>query len=358
MTQSELKRVASIGAELGAAKAENEAMRAALEEVLAAAGGRHLRPWLAIEAARAALSQQAEPTDTFTAVDMATAAAQGFRDGQAAVEQAAAQDEREAVEVVAWLNKVTRNATTRPVQVWDWDDEGEPVEALMSVAQHERIVAALSARPAQTEQQPFGWVTEDYLTDKSATTYDQVVADRWRAKGWPVREIYTDPIAQTTPQGKFRMGDLVKKSSGSEWESADERTVEILRRRDDYELRQLVPLTALSAVTAERDRLREDRDSQQRVCIAEMEKANQLRAEVETLRKDAERYRWASSGVHEAETLVSIVNCHGGYAEKVAERVDVYREAAMAAKEPEHEHVCSGCGAKGWTGNCLECIPY
>jgi len=89
------------------------------------------------------------------------------------------------------------------------------------------------------------------------------------------------------------------------WQSADEQTVEILRRRDDYELRQLVPLTALSAVTAERDRLRED----------------------------AERYRWASSGVHEAETLVSIVNCHGGYAEKVAERVDVYREAAMAAKE-------------------------
>lgn len=38
------------------------------------------------EAARidAALSRQAEPTDTFTAVDMATAAAQGFRDGQAA----------------------------------------------------------------------------------------------------------------------------------------------------------------------------------------------------------------------------------------------------------------------------------
>lgn len=63
-----------------------------------------------------------------------------------------------------------------------------------------------------------------------------------------------------------------------------------------------------------------------------------LRAEVETLRKDAERYRWASSGLHEAETLASIVHCHGGYAEKVAERVDVYREAAMAAKDPEPEH--------------------
>jgi prefoldin subunit 5 len=63
------------------------------------------------------------------------------------------------------------------------------------------------------------------------------------------------------------------------------------------------------------------------------ERHDALRQELEALRKDAERYRWASSGVHEAETLVSIVNCHGGYAEKVAERVDVYRDAAMAAKE-------------------------
>jgi hypothetical protein len=47
-------------------------------------------------------------------------------------------------------------------------------------------------------------------------------------------------------------------------------------------------IAALSAVTAERDRLREDRDSQQRVCIAEMEKVSQLRAEVEALRKAAE----------------------------------------------------------------------
>ncbi|WP_312964518.1 hypothetical protein [Stutzerimonas kunmingensis] len=49
-------------------------------------------------------------------------------------------------------------------------------------------------------------------------------------------------------------------------------------------------IAALSAVTAERDRLREDRDSQQRVCIAEMEKANQLRAEVERLRPVAREF--------------------------------------------------------------------
>lgn len=51
------------------------------------------------------------------------------------------------------------------------------------------------------------------------------------------------------------------------------------------------------AILAERDRLREDRDSQQRVCIAEMEKVSQLRSEVEALKKDAEREAAASNAV-------------------------------------------------------------
>ena len=42
-------------------------------------------------------------------------------------------------------------------------------------------------------QEPFGWYTEDHLTDKSATTYDKSVADRWRAKGWPVHPLYKTP---------------------------------------------------------------------------------------------------------------------------------------------------------------------
>ena len=64
--------------------------------------------------------------------------------------------------------------------------------------------------------------------------------------------------------------------------------------------------------------------------------------------------------VRQADQLaaLSAVTAERDAAQKVAERVDVYREAAMAAKEPEPEYVCSGCGAKGWTGNCLECIPY
>jgi len=270
MTEHDLKEMKNLGAELGAAKAENERLRAEVEALRVALLGiaqvnpaerciewaksyasdglsgtgselyiRWLETFKEAEALRkdadrrATLSQQAEPTDTYTAVDMATAAAQGFRDGQAAVEQATAQD----------------------------------------------------------EQQPIAWFTDDHLRDKSATTYDRKVADRWRGKGWPVHELYarhaqteqqpvavpeswwqlihdtirnyrlttivdadgdgyelidamtaegqpvsegieectylTDaiwnallaaPVAQTAPQGKFAMHQRVRKTSGSEWQ--------------------------------------------------------------------------------------------------------------------------------------------
>ena len=108
MTQSELKELAAMGAELGAAKAENEKLRGLLTTAWRLRPDQHYhedhlqaeqKAW-EVETAEVlnaadALPQQAEPTDAVTAVDMATAAAQGFRDGQAAVEQAPAQDERE-----------------------------------------------------------------------------------------------------------------------------------------------------------------------------------------------------------------------------------------------------------------------
>ncbi|MCJ0972731.1 hypothetical protein MST27_05035 [Pseudomonas sp. PS1] len=71
------------------------------------------------------------------------------------------------------------------------------------------------------------------------------------------------------------------------WQSADERTVEILRRRDDYELRQLVPLAALSAVTAERDRLRDANASRSDKLNEAQSIIEELRAEVEALRSYA-----------------------------------------------------------------------
>lgn len=50
-------------------------------------------------------------------------------------------------------------------------------------------------------------------------------------------------------------------------------------------------------------------------------------AELEACRKDAELYRWVSGGVQEAETLVSVVLCHGGDAAKITERIATYMEA-------------------------------
>ncbi|WP_419963959.1 valyl-tRNA synthetase [Pantoea vagans] len=42
--------------------------------------------------------------------------------------------------------------------------------------------------------QPFAWFTDDAETDKSATTYSEQVAERWRSKGWPVAPLYTHHV--------------------------------------------------------------------------------------------------------------------------------------------------------------------
>lgn len=236
MTRHDLKEIRNLGAELGAAKAENERLRKALKRIIDRCEafvddeaemrtpsvevlmGIAEDAIYTVHEADVALSQQPEPTDTFTAVDMATAAAQGFRDGQAAVEPAAAQDERELPEVVAWLNKETQSVTTHPVQVMDWDDESEPVESLMTVAQHERIVAALAC-PAQTEQQPVAWrrvverlIANVEILDQRQRPMCRDCADRngicesgldcdIRALVKEARAMIAAPIAQTAPQG-------------------------------------------------------------------------------------------------------------------------------------------------------------
>lgn len=157
------------------------------------------------------------------------------------------------------------------------------------------------------------------------------------------------------------------------WQSADERTVEILRRRDDYELRQLVPLTALSAVTAERDRLREDIDecdgerwklrTERDQLLAELKTVRAIQAEminarnsyqwelervsadVEALRPDAERYRWLAKRDRWASLKVdfdrhSTYRCHrvvfftgDDWPQVEGQTIDEAVDAAMAAKE-------------------------
>lgn len=255
MTNHDLKELAAMGAELGAAKAENEKLRGLLTTAWRLRPDQHYhedhlqaeqKAW-EVETAEVlnaadALSQQPEPTDTYTAVDMATAAAQGFRDGQAAVEQAPVQDERKTFE--AWAK--TQGDKWLIVGGLQWsagtDDYASARTNAAWAAWQER--AALSARPAQTEQQPVAvpeswWqLIHDTLRNYRMGTLDDGFGDGYplidamTADGQPVSggiqectyladEIWNAlrvaPIAHTAPQGKFRMGDLVKKSTGSEW---------------------------------------------------------------------------------------------------------------------------------------------
>lgn len=55
---------------------------------------------------------------------------------------------------------------------------------------------ALRAQKSSQGGEAVAWHTDDHLTDKSATTYDREVAERWRAKGWPVTTLYTHPADQ------------------------------------------------------------------------------------------------------------------------------------------------------------------
>ncbi|MBA1234741.1 hypothetical protein G7Z98_09255 [Pseudomonas stutzeri] len=145
-----------------------------------------------------ALSQQAEPTDTFTAVDMATAAAQGFRDGQAAVEPAPAQDEL-AID-------------TAPLLHFIFSEYSSPEMAGRLPDDVVRVVRALEAgaRPAQTEQhlvagswQSVAWKALDRILHASewvrdAVHYQEVAQGLANAALVAYRN--AAPIAQTAPQ--------------------------------------------------------------------------------------------------------------------------------------------------------------
>lgn len=51
----------------------------------------------------------------------------------------------------------------------------------------------LAAYLAERGKEAVAWHTDDHLTDKSATTYDSDVAERWKAKGWPVTPHFLAP---------------------------------------------------------------------------------------------------------------------------------------------------------------------
>lgn len=78
----------------------------------------------------------------------------------------------------------------------------------------------LSYALSHAEGEAFGWFTEDHDTDKSATTYDPVVADRWREKGWPVWPLYTHPAPQV-PAACTQCGRMTTALSHAEGEAVE-----------------------------------------------------------------------------------------------------------------------------------------
>ena len=236
MTKHDLKELAAMGAELGAAKAENERLRGLLQQVVDCQAehygdgcGLHLSMITLAGRIKDALSQQPEPVrsprtedtasmdsdsaqEQFTAVDMATAAAQGFRDGQAAVEQAAAKDETEPVYQFQW-REIGEGDWMACSHSWFRFCEASP--------EHDTRVVEV-ARPAQTEQQPSAaQQILDLIMEECRYWHgrDEARRGNFASLYAAAKELAdnTAPIAQTAPQGKFRMGDLVKKSTGSEW---------------------------------------------------------------------------------------------------------------------------------------------
>jgi hypothetical protein len=208
-----LKAAGRIGAELGAAKAEVERLRGLLYLVAKRVRNGSAVDRIILERIDAALSQQAEsecvaceghpaacnnpcalcgkqaePTDTFTAVDMATAAAQGLRDWQAAVEPAPAQDERELPD---YLNDALDNL------VYD-NYERSQAGSRNRQADADLIRAALATRPAQTEQQP----DCDWCAGAGHDPY-----------GHPCQHCKRSDLFTT-----FAMHQRVRKTSGSEWQ--------------------------------------------------------------------------------------------------------------------------------------------
>lgn len=68
---------------------------------------------------------------------------------------------------------------------------------------------------------------------------------------------------------------------------------------------------------------------------------------------DADRMQFKAR-IDELEALLRDINDAPG-----GSRFKKHIEAALKPAEPaKDEHVCTGCGSKGWTANCAECVPY
>lgn len=206
-----------------------------------------------------ALSQQPEPTDTFTAVDMATAAAQGFRDGQAAVEPATAQDEREA------FKRETRYIVIKRRDLANLAEAGllrpASLDGLMDICGQLPPREYVVVESDWPEFQPT-WAAIEARVSGQVTYPAQTAPQPEQSDLRAIHAMILNALDRDAAEGKAVRGEMAA------------------------ELR-----AALSAVTAERDRLQasevslaKDLGEALRQQCADMRTIDQLRAEVEALR--------------------------------------------------------------------------
>ena len=89
-------------------------------------------------------------------------------------------------------------------------DHGGTRRDVKKAQAHLEAYRKFKAEQAQGEGEPFAWYTEDYLSDKSATTYDLATMERWKAKGWPVKPLYIEQPAPVAVEYKIHMGEALK----------------------------------------------------------------------------------------------------------------------------------------------------
>ena len=94
---------------------------------------------------------------------------------------------------------------------------------------------------------------------------------------------------------------------------------------------------------ADFDRVTAERDALQALLTAADERADVLET---ALKKISAR-------------CVAYIEAEREMPEPSVEVCQMIARAALKPAEPaKEEHVCTGCGSKGWTANCKECVPY